>query len=150
MKKGYHILLIFAMFLFFSCDSSPLLQEIPTINDSLKEGTLKKGRNSKAKLEYSINEKRSRQLGFDYPFMMHANLVNDTLIFNYNGELRDANILIKDSNNEVVIDERLVLINKEKVNIVYPTDSFPYFIEITSPDADVNGIIKLVEDDDEE
>ena len=100
--------------------------------------------------KYSINEKKGRQHGFDYPFMMHANLVNDTLIFNYNGELRDANILIKDSNNEVVIDERLVFINKEKVNFVYPSDSFPYFIAITSPDADVNGIIKLVEDDDEE
>lgn len=150
MKRGFWILVIYILFIgiFISCNNSPLLlEESLSISNIQSEGFMKKERKGKAKLEYSINEKKGHQQGFDYPFIMHINLTNDTLIINYSGELSNANFFIKDSKEEVIIDERLVFINKEKVNKIYPADSFPYFIEITSPDTDVKGVIKLVGDD---
>jgi len=150
MKRGFCILVIYILFIdiFISCNNSPiLLEDFLSVSKTQLEGFSKKERNGKAQLEYSINEKKGRQHGFDYPFIMHINLTNDTLIINYSGELSNANFFIKDSKEEVIIDERLVFINKEKVNKIYPADSFPYFIEITSPDTDVKGVIKLVGDD---
>ena len=147
MKKGYHILLFFATFLFFSCENNLLLQEVLSVGNTTTEGISEKNRNSKAKIEYSINEKRNRQQGDDYPFMMYVHLNNDTLVISYSGELKDANILISKANKESIIIEDLVLINKDKTNKVYPSDSFPYYIEIHSPDADIKGSISLVDEE---
>lgn len=115
-----------------------------------KKASASNNRNSKAKLEYSINEKKGRPAGGDLPFMMQANLLNDTLVISYSGELILSDLVIKDSSEEVIIEERSILINKEKVSVISPIGNFPYFITITSPDAEVRGTITLVDQEDEE
>ena len=88
--------------------------------------------------EKKVPQTRS-PLEYDVDFDVES--VNNTLFIMFTGYLPDADITVTDANGNIVIQQTLVTITSGTTLYVYPDDSYPYDIVITSPTLDIVGQI---------
>lgn len=70
---------------------------------------------------------------------------NNSILLTFQFSLNNTDIIIKDCNGNNIDSEQGTFIYYGKTVSIENTDSYPYFIEITSPTIDILGKIILEE-----
>lgn len=78
-------------------------------------------------------------------FDLNAAEANDILIITFQSPLKDAEITVTDNTGNVVASESSTVIYEGKTVCIFNPDSYPYLIEINSPQLDLGAEVTLEE-----
>ena len=87
----------------------------------------------------SIERKAATRAPLDFNITIKDR--DNTLVIIFLSPLRNAEVIITDSNGNTVINEPQTTIYEGKMLHIHAPNAYPYMIEITSPSMDVTGEI---------
>ncbi len=105
------------------------------------------GANKKRKPQYRTisTTERSMTRSSLIPSCLIEETNNNSILLTFQFSLNNTDIIIKDCNGNNIDSEQGTFIYYGKTVSIENTDSYPYFIEITSPTIDILGKIILEE-----
>lgn len=97
-------------------------------------------RNHKRRIKYKAEYIRKLHRSLFTP-TLSANEVNDCLVLTFQFSLQNAEVIIKDKDNHIIIDEHQAIIPEGKEISIPNAEDYPYSIKIVSPFIEIEGEI---------